>query len=90
MRSPRASLGFTMYNIMSMSYHEIITVEPGKRGGRPCVRGLRVTVGDVLTWLAMGMSADDIVSEYPYLTRADVQACLEFAAAREVGAMVGS
>jgi uncharacterized protein (DUF433 family) len=79
-----------MYNVGAMSFQDIITLEPGKRGGRPCVRGLRVTVGDVLGWLAMGMDADEIVAEYPYLTREDVRACLEFAAAREVGAMVGS
>ena len=50
-----------------MSYREIITVEPGKRGGRPCVRGMRITVGDVLGWLAAGMSHDEIMEDFPEL-----------------------
>jgi uncharacterized protein (DUF433 family) len=60
-----------------------ITLEPGKRGGQPCVRGLRITVYDVLGWLASGMSEDQILSDHPDLERADIRACLAFAADRE-------
>ena len=58
-------------------------MEPGKRGGKPCVRGLRVTVADVLGYLASGMTHEDILREFPYLTEADILACLAFAADRE-------
>lgn len=64
-------------------YRTIITLEPGKRGGKPCIRGLRITVQDVLGWLAAGMSAEQIVTDYPELTKDDVLACLAFAADRE-------
>jgi uncharacterized protein (DUF433 family) len=66
-----------------MSYHEIITIEPGKRGGRPCIRGMRIAVGDVLGWLAEGMSHEQILDEYPELTERDIRACLAYAADRE-------
>ena len=66
-----------------MSYQEIITIEPGKRGGRPCIRGLRIAVGDVLGWLAVGMSHEQILDEYPELTERDIRACLAYAADRE-------
>lgn len=66
-----------------MSYSEIITIEPGKRGGKPCIRGLRITVYDVLEYLAGGMAQEEILREFPYLTREDIQACLAFAADRE-------
>ena len=66
-----------------MSYHEIITIEAGKRGGRPCVRGLRIAVADVLGWLAAGMSEQQILTDYPELTEADIRACLAYAADRE-------
>jgi len=66
-----------------MSYHEIITIEAGKRGGRPCVRGLRIAVADVLGWLAAGMSEQEILRDYPELTEADIRACLAYAADRE-------
>lgn len=66
-----------------MTYQEIITLESGKRGGRPCIRGMRITVYDVLGWLAAGMSHAQIVDEYPELTEADIRACLEYAAERE-------
>ena len=62
---------------------KIITIEPGKRGGRPCVRNLRITVADVLGWLASGMSQADILADFPELTEQDIQACLQFAAQRE-------
>ncbi len=66
-----------------MDYQRIITIEPGKRGGRPCVRGLRITVADVLGWLATGMSHQDILADYPELTEEDIRACLAYAADRE-------
>lgn len=62
---------------------DIITVEPGKRGGKPCIRGLRVTVYDVLEYLASGMSAEEILSDFPDLELEDIRACLSFAADRE-------
>ncbi len=66
-----------------MSYAGIITMEPGKRGGRPCIRGLRITVYDVLQSLASGMTHADILRDFPYLTEEDIRACLAFAADRE-------
>lgn len=66
-----------------MDYRPYITIEPGKRGGKPCIRGLRITVYDVLEYLSSGMSVDDIVSDLPDLTSDDVRACLAFAADRE-------
>lgn len=66
-----------------MSYRHIITIEPGKRGGKPCIRGMRITVYDVLGWLAAGMSHAEILDDFPELTEEDIIACLEFAADRE-------
>lgn len=66
-----------------MDYSGIITVEPGKRGGKPCIRGLRITVYDVLDYLAGGMTHAQILEEFPYLTEEDIRACLAFAADRE-------
>jgi len=66
-----------------MDYRRIITLEPGKRGGKPCVRGLRITVGDVLGWIAAGMSWSAIKDDYPDLTDEDIQAGLAYAADRE-------
>lgn len=66
-----------------VDYHGIITIEEGKRGGRPCVRGLRITVADVLGWLAAGLSHDQILADYPELTDEDIRACLAYAADRE-------
>ena len=63
----------------------MITVEPGKRGGKPCIRGLRITVHDVLAYLASGMSDDAILADFPELNRDDIRACLAFAADRERG-----
>ena len=68
---------------MSTSYRDIITIEPGKRGGRACVRGLRIAVHDVLSYLATGMTVDEVLDDFPMLTRADVLACLAYAADRE-------
>jgi len=66
-----------------MKYRDIITTEEGKRGGRPCVRGMRITVGDVLGWLAAGLSHAQILADYPELTEDDIRACLAYAADRE-------
>ena len=63
-----------------MDYSHIITVEPGKRGGQPTVRGMRITVRDVLEYLAGGMTVDELLADFPELTRDDVRACLAFAA----------
>ena len=65
------------------SWQSVITVEPGKRGGKPCIRGMRITVYDVLSYLAAGMSTDELLADFPYLTADDVRACLAFAAERE-------
>jgi uncharacterized protein (DUF433 family) len=70
-----------------MNYRQIITIEPGKRGGKPCVRRMRITVGDVLGWLAAGMSHPEIIEDYPELTEEDIRACLAYAADREHRAM---
>lgn len=67
----------------TMDYASIITLEPGKRGGKPCIRGLRITVYDVLEYLASGMSYDEILADFPDLTVEDIRACLAFAADRE-------
>ena len=66
-----------------MRYSDIITIEPGKRGGKPCIRGLRITVYDVLEYLASGMSHPDVLRELPFLTEEDIRACLAYAADRE-------
>jgi uncharacterized protein (DUF433 family) len=73
-----------------MDYSKIITIEPGKRSGKPCIRGMRITVQDVLEYLADGMSEDDIVRDFPELTREDIKACLAFAADRERKLFVAS
>ena len=66
-----------------MDYREIITIEPGKRGGKPCIRGLRITVYDVLEYLASDMTREEILADLPDLTSDDIKACLSFAADRE-------
>ena len=66
-----------------MDYRTVITIEPGKRGGKPCVRGMRITIYDVLEYLASGMSEEQILKDFPYLTREDIHACLSYAADRE-------
>ena len=68
---------------MDESWRSRITFEPGKRGGRPCIRGMRITVFDVLSYLAAGMTTAQILDDFPYLTAEDVQACLAYAAERE-------
>lgn len=66
-----------------MDYSRIITIEPDKRSGKPCIRGLRMTVTDVLEYPAGGMTPEEIVNEFPDLTLEDIRACLAFAADRE-------
>jgi len=66
-----------------MDYRQRITIEPDKRSGQPCIRGLRMTVQDVLEYLSSGMSAEEIIADFPDLTLEDIQACLAFAADRE-------
>ena len=69
--------------IQVMDYRHIITIEPGKRSGKPCIRGLRITVSDVLDYLASGMSHEEILADFPDLTEEDIRASLAFAADRE-------
>ena len=66
-----------------MNYQDIITIELGKRGGKPCIRGMRITVYDVLEYLASGMTEQEILKDFPYLTKDDILACLSFAAANQ-------
>jgi uncharacterized protein (DUF433 family) len=66
-----------------MRYQDIITIEPGKRSGKPCIRGMRITVHDVLSYLASGMTYEEILEDFPYLTQEDILACLSYAADRE-------
>jgi uncharacterized protein (DUF433 family) len=66
-----------------MNYHDVITIEEGKRGGQPCIRGMRITVYDVLSYLASGMTEKEVLSDFPELTHDDILACLSFAADRE-------
>lgn len=68
---------------MIADYTHIITIEPGKRGGKPCIRGMRISVGDILSWLASGMTMDEILTDFDELTREDIFAALSFAADRE-------
>ena len=66
-----------------MSYQDVISIEPGKRGGRPCIRHMRIAVADVLGWLAAGQSHQQILEDFPELTEDDIRACLAYAADRE-------
>lgn len=66
-----------------MDYSNIITIEPGKRSGKPCIRGMRITVYDILEYLASGMTEDQILEDFSELTREDIKAVLAFAADRE-------
>ncbi len=68
---------------MNTDYKQFITIEPGKRGGKPCVRGMRITVYDVLGYLASGMTPEQIIEDFPELTKEDIQACLSYAADSE-------
>ena len=73
---------------MADDWRSRITIEPGKRSGKPCIRRMRITVFDVLSYLAAGMTIDEIVDDFPYLEKEDIQACLAFAAERERGMLV--
>jgi uncharacterized protein (DUF433 family) len=75
---------------IGMKWQGIITLEPGKRGGRPCIRHMRITVADVLGWLAAGMTHAEILSDYPELTEEDIRACLSYAADRERGVLTAA
>jgi uncharacterized protein (DUF433 family) len=66
-----------------VDYRKIITIQAGQRGGKPCIRGMRITVYDILSWLSMGMSTEQIIDEYPELQVEDIYAALSFAADRE-------
>lgn len=66
-----------------MNYKGIITFEPGKRGRKPCIRNMRITVYDILDYLASGMTQDEILKDFPELTKKDILACLSYAADRE-------
>jgi uncharacterized protein (DUF433 family) len=66
-----------------MDYHDIITIEPGKRSGKPCIRGMRITVYDILEYLAGGMTEAEVLEDFSELTSEDIKACLAFAADRE-------
>ena len=66
-----------------VNYKNIITIEPGKRGGKPCIRGMRITVSDILSWLAAGMTISDIIDDYDELNEEDIYAALSYAADRE-------
>jgi uncharacterized protein (DUF433 family) len=68
---------------MNEQWRARITIEPGKRSGQPCIRGMRITVYDVLSYLAAGMTVAEVLDDFPYLTQEDVQACFAFAAERE-------
>ncbi len=71
-----------------MNYRDIITIDVDKRGGKPCIRGLRITVYDVLDYLASGMTPEQILEEFDYLTSEDIHACLSYAADRERNQLV--
>jgi len=73
----------TNFKGVVMDYKDIITIELGKRGGKPCIRGMRITVYDILDYLASGMSYQEILEDFPYLTQKDIFACLRYVAERE-------
>ena len=77
---------FTFTNretLQAMNYRNLITIESGKRSGKPCIRGMRITVYDVLSYLASGMTYQEVLEDFPYLTLEDIFACLSYAADRE-------
>jgi len=71
---------------MANDWRKLITIQPGKRSGKPCIRATRMAVQDVLEYLASGMTIEEILDDFPYLTREDIKACLAYAAAREQAA----
>ncbi len=66
-----------------IDYKNIITIEPGKRGGKPCIRKMRITVGDILGWLASGMTIQEVITDFPELEENDIYAALSYAADKE-------
>lgn len=74
---------FSPYLSLMSDWRSRITIEPGKLGGKPCVRGMRMSVADVLEYLAADMSMDEVLADFPYLEREDILACLAYAAERE-------
>ena len=66
-----------------LNYRNIITIDPDKRGGKPCIRHMRITVYDVLDYLASGMTKEEILEDFPYLTADDIKACLQYAADKD-------
>lgn len=74
---------YSIFTILFMNYRDYITVEPNKRGGKPCVRGLRITVYEVLEYLASEMTIEEILDDFPDLTQEDLKACIAYAADRE-------
>ena len=81
-------LSFQLDYTVMVDYRKIITIEPGKRGGKPCIRGMRITVGDILGWLSIGMSHEEIFEDFPEITEQDILAALAFAAAREQKSLI--
>ena len=73
----------TSHDSLVDTLRQRITIEPGKRSGKPCIRGMRITVYDVLSYLAAGMTYQEILDDFPYLTQEDILACLSYAADRE-------
>lgn len=73
---------------MNFDWRSRITLEAGKRRGRPCIRGMRITVYDVLSYLASGMTVDEVLADFPYLTREDIQACFAYAAEHERNSLI--
>ncbi|MBK1990161.1 DUF433 domain-containing protein [Sphaerospermopsis aphanizomenoides BCCUSP55] len=73
-----------------MNYQDIITIEPGKRSGKPCIRGMRITVYDILEYLAGGMTQAEILEDFSELTSEDIKACLAFAAEQEKNSFIPS
>ena len=67
---------------MGAAHQSIITIEPGKRSGQPCIRGMRITVRDVLEYLAGGMAVEELLADFPELAAEDVRACLAYAASQ--------
>jgi len=78
-----SSTHFIVLQICPLSEKSIITIEPGKRGGKPCIRGMRITVGDILGWLATGMTINEIIVDFPELEENDIYAVLSYAADKE-------
>lgn len=72
-----------MWKMSDINYQNIITIEPGKRSGKPCIRGMRITVSDILEYLAGGMTEEEILEDFSELNSEDIKACLAFAADRE-------